>query len=176
MESFGLAGWSGSGKTTLLVRLLPEIVGRGLTVSTVKHTHHSFDLDRRGKDSHSHRVAGAAEVMIASSARWALLHELRDAPEPNVEDLIGRMAPVDLVLIEGFKRYPHAKLEVHRPSIGKPFLYENDPSVVAVASDRPLQGVQLPLFDLDDIRGIADFIVDRCRLHARAGDHGIAVY
>jgi molybdopterin-guanine dinucleotide biosynthesis protein B len=122
MRIFGLAGWSGSGKTTLLAALIPELAARGLTVSTIKHAHHEFDIDRPGKDSWRHRQAGAREVMVASSRRWALMHELRDAPEPPFEDLVARMSPVDLLLVEGWKWHPHPKLEVHRPSLGKSLL------------------------------------------------------
>ncbi|MSO93148.1 MAG: molybdopterin-guanine dinucleotide biosynthesis protein B [Rhodospirillales bacterium] len=158
MNIFGLAGWSGSGKTTLLVKLLPELIGRGLTVSTVKHAHHAFDLDRPGKDSFDHRQAGASEVLLTSSTRWALMHELRGAPEPEVPDLLKLMTPVDLILIEGFKRHPHEKLEVYRPIVGKPLLCTGDPSVVAVATDGPLPDAAVPVFHLDDIKAIADFI------------------
>ena len=170
MKIFGLAGWSGSGKTTLLVKLLPELIGRGLSVSTVKHAHHAFDLDRPGKDSFDHRAAGASEVLLTSSARWALMHELRGAPEPEVPDLVKLMNPVDLILIEGFKRHPHEKLEVHRPSVGKPLLCTDDPSVVAVATDGSLPGVAVPIFRLDDVSGIADFIVRRVGLDAPTAD------
>ena len=158
MRIFGLAGWSGSGKTTLLTRLIPELVRRGITVSTIKHAHHDFDIDRPGKDSWLHRQAGASEVMVASSRRFALMRELREAPEPSLAELIGRMAPVDLLLVEGFKRNPHAKLEVHRPSLGKPYLYPDDPHIVAVASDAPLN-VPLPLLPLGDVAAIADLIL-----------------
>lgn len=166
MRVFGLAGWSGSGKTTLLARLLPELIGRGLAVSTVKHAHHSFDIDQPGKDSWRHREAGASEVMIASARRWALIHEHRDAPEPSLDALIGRMTPVDLLLVEGFKRDAHDKLEVHRPALGKPLLCREDPHIVAVASDAPLAGLAVPLLPLDDAAAIARFIVDHCRLGA----------
>ncbi len=159
MKMFGLAGWSGSGKTTLVVKLLPEIIGRGYRVSTMKHTHHQFDMDKPGKDSHNHRMAGAEEVMVTSSTRWALLHELRGDAEPDIETLISRMSPVDLVLIEGFKSYPHAKLEVHRPSLGKDLLAESDDSVVAIATDEPFSFGSLPILDLDDTKAIADFII-----------------
>jgi molybdopterin-guanine dinucleotide biosynthesis adapter protein len=158
MRIFGLAGWSGSGKTTLLTALIPELVRRGVSVSTIKHAHHEFDVDKPGKDSWLHRQAGASEVMVASSRRFALMHELRDAPEPALDALVARMAPVDLLLVEGFKRAPHPKLEVHRPSVGKPFLYPDDPHIVAVASDENL-GVPLPLLSLADISAIADFIL-----------------
>lgn len=168
MKIFGIAGWSGSGKTTLVVRLLPELTRRGLAVSTVKHTHHAFDLDTPGKDSHEHRRAGATEVMLASSARWTLMHEIRGRPEPEAEELIARMAPVDLVLIEGFKRARHPKLEVHRPSLGRPLLCRDDPSVVALATDAPLAEVRVPVFALDDVAGIADFVVTHVGLGDRA--------
>lgn len=163
---FGLAGWSGSGKTTLVTRLLPELTRHGLTVSTVKHAHHAFDLDQPGKDSWRHREAGASEVMISSEKRWALIHEHRGAPEPSLDALIRKMAPVDLLLVEGFKRGTHAKLEVHRAMLGKPLLCRDDPHVVAVASDAPLAGLAVPLFALDDIAAIARFILDHCRLKA----------
>ena len=158
MRIFGLAGWSGSGKTTLLTALIPELVRRGVSVSTIKHAHHEFDVDKPGKDSWLHRQAGASEVMVASSRRFALMHELRDAPEPSLDALVARMAPVDLLLVEGFKHARHPKLEVHRPSVGKPFLYPDDPHIVAVASDENL-GVPLPLLSLADISAIADFIL-----------------
>jgi molybdopterin-guanine dinucleotide biosynthesis adapter protein len=166
MRVFGLAGWSGSGKTTLVARLLPELTRGGLAVSTVKHAHHSFDLDQPGKDSWRHREAGAREVMIASARRWALIHEHRGAAEPSLEALIGRMAPVDLLLVEGFKHGSLDKLEVHRPALGKPLLCRNDPRVVAVASDAPVAGLHIPLLALDDVAAIARFILDHCRLKA----------
>jgi molybdopterin-guanine dinucleotide biosynthesis protein B len=164
MKIFGLAGWSGSGKTTLLVKLIPELVARGVTVSTLKHAHHEFDIDRPGKDSYQHRQAGASEVMISSSRRFALMHELRGAPEPGVEELIAHMTPVDLLLIEGFKNHAHDKLEVHRPSLDLPLLAETDSRVVAVASDVPMANLRVPRLDLDNVAAIADFIVARCGL------------
>jgi molybdopterin-guanine dinucleotide biosynthesis protein B len=164
MKLFGLAGWSGSGKTTLMKRLLPELIRRGITVSTVKHAHHSFDVDQPGKDSYEHRRAGANEVLVASAQRWALMRELRGAAEPSLETLIARLAPVDLLLVEGFKRHPHPKLEVHRPSNGKPLLCSDDPHIVAVASDAPLDGLTVPRLDLDDVPAIADFILRRVAL------------
>jgi molybdopterin-guanine dinucleotide biosynthesis protein B len=152
------------------VRLIPALVARGLSVSTIKHAHHAFDVDRPGKDSHSHRLAGAREVMVSSANRFALMHELRGAPEPTVEELVARMSPVDLLLIEGFKHHAHDKLEVHRPALGKPLLAPDDPRVVAVASDVPLGGLPVPRLPLDDIEAIAGFVVDRCGLgHARDG-------
>lgn len=167
MKRFGLAGWSGAGKTTLMVKLLPELTGRGFTVSTVKHAHHSFDIDQPGKDSFRHRAAGATEVLIGSARRWALIHELREAPEPDLDELFQRMAPVDLVLVEGFKREGHDKLEVHRVANGKPLLASDDPRIVAVASDQPLEGLTLPRLDLDDVTAIADFILGHCGLGHR---------
>jgi molybdopterin-guanine dinucleotide biosynthesis protein B len=164
MKLFGLAGWSGSGKTTLMRALLPELIGSGVTVSTVKHAHHSFDVDQPGKDSYEHRRAGANEVMVASAHRWALMRELRGAAEPSLEALIARMAPVDLLLVEGFKRHPHPKLEVHRPDNGKPLLCPEDPHIVAVASDRPLDTIAVPRLDLNDPPAIADFILRRLAL------------
>lgn len=159
MRIFGLAGWSGSGKTTLLAALIPELAARGLTVSTIKHAHHEFDIDRPGKDSWRHRQAGAREVMVASSRRWALMHEMRDAPEPLFEDLVARMSPVDLLLVEGWKWHAHPKLEVHRPSLGKPLLHPDDPYIVAIASDEPI-AAPIPLLPLADAAAIADFILD----------------
>ncbi len=170
MKLFGIAGWSGSGKTTLMVRLVPELIRRGLAISTVKHAHHSFDIDTPGKDSYQHRKAGASQVMVSSHQRWALLSENLDAPEPTLEDLIGRMDEVDLVLIEGFKAEDIDRLEVHRPATGKAALYRSDSRIVAIASDAALPDVALPVLDLDDIAAIADFIVRHCSLDgARRG-------
>ncbi len=166
MQVFGLAGWSGSGKTTLLTRLLPALIARGLTVSTVKHAHHAFDVDQPGKDSWRHREAGAAEVMVASANRWALMHEHRGGAEPPLATLLPHMSTVDLVLVEGFKGEKHAKLEVHRTAIGKPLLCQDDPSIVAIASDAPLAGLAIPVFALEDVPAIAAFILDHCRLKA----------
>ncbi|HXC90648.1 MAG TPA: molybdopterin-guanine dinucleotide biosynthesis protein B [Stellaceae bacterium] len=159
MRIFGLAGWSGSGKTTLMTALIPEFVARGIRVSTVKHAHHAFDVDQPGKDSWRHRQAGASEVMVVSERRWALMHELRGAPEPGLDELLARISPVDLVLVEGFKRHPHPKIEIYRPALGKPALYPDDPFVVAVASDERLTGLAVPLLPLDDPPAIADFIL-----------------
>lgn len=164
MKVFGLAGWSGSGKTTLLTRLIPVLTSRGLSVSTIKHAHHGFDMDERGKDSYEHRQAGAKEVLITSARRWALMHELRDEAEPTMEQLIPRMTAVDLLLVEGFKREVHAKIEVYRAAVGKPLLCREDPNIIAVASDGPLEGLALPRFDLDNVDGIGDFIIGHCGL------------
>ena len=161
MKIFGFAGWSGSGKTTLIINLIPELVGRGLSVSTMKHAHHNFDIDQPGKDSYEHRQAGASEVMISASNRWALMHEVRENNEPSIDELIVRMTPVDLLLVEGFKWHPHPKMEVHRPVVGKPLLQINDPAIIAVASDEKLNDLSVPIFDLNDIVGIADFIIEK---------------
>lgn len=167
MKVIGLAGWSGSGKTTLIVQLLPALVRRGLKVSTMKHAHHAFDVDKPGKDSYEHRAAGATEVMIGSGKRWALMHELRDEAEPDSHDLMQKMSPVDLLIIEGWKAKGHEKIEIHRPGHGKPLIQPDDPKIVAVASDVDLPGLPVPRLDLNDVEGIADFIVARCGLAAR---------
>lgn len=159
MRIFGLAGWSGSGKTTLMTALIPEFVARGVTISTVKHAHHSFDIDQPGKDSWRHRQAGAQEVMIASDQRWALMCELRSAPEPSLDALLRRMSPVDLVLVEGFKRHAHPKIEVYRRALGKPLLHPDDPFIVAMATDEGPDGCSLPCFALSDAGLIAGFIL-----------------
>jgi molybdopterin-guanine dinucleotide biosynthesis protein B len=169
MRVFGLAGWSGSGKTTLLTRLIPALVARGVTVATVKHAHHNFDVDQPGKDSWKHRQAGASEVLISSSARWALMHEHRGAREPGLAELLSHMSPVDLVIVEGFKGDAFPKLEIHRPSVGKPLLYPDDPDIVAIASDAPLAGLPLPLFTLDAIEAIAAFILAHCQIEVLDG-------
>ncbi len=164
---FGLAGWSGSGKTTLMRALIPALTERGLRVSTLKHAHHAFDVDQPGKDSYEHRAAGATEVLVASAERWALMHELRGAPEPTTAQLIELMTPVDIVLIEGFKQEDHDKIEVHRPSLGKPLLCTDDPHIVAVASDAALDGLPVARLDLNDVAAIADFVIDNCGLAGR---------
>jgi molybdopterin-guanine dinucleotide biosynthesis adapter protein len=158
MRVIGLAGWSGSGKTTLLGKVIPCLVGRGLTVSTLKHAHHGFDVDQPGKDSHAHRMAGATEVLIGSAARFALVHELRGAPEPALPDLLARLSPVDLVIVEGYKAAPIPKLELHRAAVGKPLIHPDDDCIVAVASDVPLPKVELPVLSLDDVEGIASVL------------------
>lgn len=168
MKVFGISGWSGSGKTTLIRALIPALVGRGLSVSTMKHAHHTFDIDKPGKDSYEHRKAGATEVLISSAHRWALMHELRGAPEPSTAELLRQMTPVDLLLIEGFKTETHDKLEVHRPALGKPLLSPDDPNIVAIASDASLPGAGPPQLDLNDIEAIADFIIAHCGLGSRA--------
>ncbi|MEO8715206.1 MAG: molybdopterin-guanine dinucleotide biosynthesis protein B [Acetobacteraceae bacterium] len=157
MKILGLVGWSGSGKTTLLVGVLPLLRARGLRVSTIKHAHAGFDMDRPGKDSFRHREAGAHEVLVASSSRWAMLHEV-DGAEPKLPELLARLAPVDLVLVEGFKAHPFSKLEVHRPSLGKPALWPGDASILAVASDAALPACALPRLPLDIPGAVADWI------------------
>lgn len=173
MKIFGLAGWSGSGKTTLMMQLLPELISRGYSVSTMKHAHHNFDIDKPGKDSYEHRRAGATEVMVSSANRWALMHENMVGPEPDLDVLITRMSPVDLLLVEGFKRHGHMKLEIHRPSSGKELLCVGDPRIVAVASDEALPQVRVPVLDLNDVKAIADFIVDQVGLK-EGYSHGAA--
>jgi molybdopterin-guanine dinucleotide biosynthesis adapter protein len=159
MRIIGLAGWSGSGKTTLLTKLIPRLVRRGLRVSTLKHAHHAFDIDQPGKDSHTHRLAGATEVLVGSANRWALVHELRGDAEPPLAALLAKLSPVDLVLVEGYKREPHPKLEVYRSVVGKPLLHPDDPAIVAVAADVALPQARIPVLDLDDVEGIADVIL-----------------
>src|SRR5664280_1982686 len=162
MRIIGLAGWSGSGKTTLITKLIPCLLARGISVSTLKHAHHGFDLDKPGKDSFMHRAAGATEVIISSAKRWAILHELRaEEPEWDLGGLVAKMSPVDLVLVEGFKRDAYPKLEIHRIANGKPLLYSQDPHIVAVASDSALPGTPLPVLDLNDIDPIADLLLKR---------------
>ena len=159
MRIIGLAGWSGSGKTTLIKKVIPCLIARGLKVSTLKHAHHGFDLDQPGKDSFFHRAAGATEVIVSSARRFAILHELRDEPEWNLPALVAKMSPVDLVLVEGYKRDPFPKLEIHRAANGKSLIYPDDPHVVAIATDTPLPDVKVPVVDLDDIEAIADILV-----------------
>jgi molybdopterin-guanine dinucleotide biosynthesis adapter protein len=159
MRIIGLAGWSGSGKTTLIKKLIPRLIARGLSVSTLKHAHHGFDLDQPGKDSFFHRTAGATEVIISSAKRWAILHELREQPEWDMAALVGKMSPVDLVLVEGFKRDPFPKLEIHRIANGKPLIHPEDPHIVAVASDSALPQAKVPVIDLNDTEAIADLLL-----------------
>jgi molybdopterin-guanine dinucleotide biosynthesis protein MobB len=157
MRLYGVTGWKNAGKTGLMERLVAEITARGFSVSTVKHAHHRFDVDHPGKDSHRHRVAGATEVLLASRNRFALMHELREAEEPPLEVLLQRLALVDLVLVEGYKRDRHPKIEAFRAETGNALIAPDDPTIRAVASDVPLD-LDRPVFDLDDTRAIADFI------------------
>lgn len=158
MRMIGLAGWSGAGKTTLLAKLIPELTARGVGVSTIKHAHHRFDVDTPGKDSWIHREAGARQVLVASANRWALMTELRGAAEPELRELLGQLAPVDLVLVEGFKRDRHPKIEVHRAANGKPWIHPEDPAIVAIASDAKPDAT-LPWAPLDDAGAIADLVL-----------------
>lgn len=158
MRIYGVTGWKNAGKTGLMERLVAEITGRGFSVSTVKHAHHTFEVDHPGKDSHRHRIAGAREVLLASRNRVALMHELRDEDEPTLETLLTRLSPVDLVLIEGYKRDVHPKVEAYRAEPGNPLIAPDDPTIRAVASDTPLT-LDRPVFDLDDTAAIADFIL-----------------
>jgi molybdopterin-guanine dinucleotide biosynthesis protein B len=163
MTLFGFAGYSGSGKTTLIEQLIPLLTARQLKISLIKHTHHDFDLDQPGKDSWRHRQAGASEVLLAGGQRWALLHEQRQEPEPSLAQLCERMAPCDLLLVEGFKREPIPKLEIHRPAQGKPLLHPHDPHIVAIASDSPIN-TPLPRLDLNQPSAIAAFILKHLQL------------
>ena len=163
MKTFGFAGWSGSGKTTLIEKLIPRFTARGLRVSLIKHAHHSFDVDHPGKDSYRHRHAGASEVLVTSSRRWVLMHELRGAQEPSFEEQLRHLSPCDLLIVEGFKHAPIPKLEVWRALTGEPLLHPQDPHIVAVASDTKLE-TKLPLLDLNDDAGIAEFIVKHLEL------------
>ena len=161
---FGFAGWSGAGKTTLIRQVITRLVGQGLRVATLKHAHHDFDIDQPGKDSWEHRKAGAAEVLVVSDRRWAIMHELNGAPEPSLPELLGKLAPADIVLVEGFKRSPIRKLEVFRAANDKPPLHPEDASIIAIAADIPFPEAGRPVLPLDDVEAIADFI----RAHASA--------
>lgn len=166
MKVFGIAGYSGSGKTTLLEKLIPQFTARGLKVSVIKHTHHGFDIDRPGKDSYRHRAAGAGEVLLACGDRWALMHERRGEAEASLDELLGRLAPCDLVLIEGFKQEPVPKLEVYRPENGKPPLFPERSDIVAVATDAEI-ATALPRLPLNDAGAIADFVMTTLQLQER---------
>ncbi|MBY5931606.1 molybdopterin-guanine dinucleotide biosynthesis protein B [Tateyamaria omphalii] len=163
MKIYGVVGWKNAGKTGLMERLVTEITGRGITVSTVKHAHHTFDVDHPGKDSHRHRVAGASEVLLASRNRVALMQELRDQDEPTLDHLLTRLSPVDLVLVEGYKRDAHPKVEAHRAETGNPLIAPDDPTIRAIASDTELT-MDRPVFDLNDTKSIADFILSEVGL------------
>jgi len=164
VKIFGFAGWSGSGKTTLIEKLIPRFAGAGLRVSLIKHAHHSFDVDQPAKDSYRHRHAGAAEVLVTSSRRWVLMHELRGAQELPFEEQVKRVSPCDLLIVEGFKFAPIPKLEVWRAATGEPLLHPNDTHIVAVASDVPVQ-TKLPVLDLNDDAAIAEFILSHLKRH-----------
>lgn len=164
MRVFGVTGWKNAGKTGLMERLVADITGRGFTVSTLKHAHHSFDVDHPGKDSHRHRVAGATEVLLASGSRWALMHELRERDEPPLDLLLDKLSPVDLVLVEGYKRDRHPKIEAWRAEAGHSLISPDDPTIRAVASDEVLLDLKVPRFHLDDTTAIADFILSEVGL------------
>jgi molybdopterin-guanine dinucleotide biosynthesis protein B len=166
LKVLGIVGWSGSGKTTLLTAMLPLLLARSVTVSTVKHTHHGFDMDRPGKDTYRHREAGAREVLVASGERWALLHEVT-GPEPRLPELLARMQPVDLVLVEGFKTHPFPKLEVYRPALGKPPIWHSEPEIVAVAADAPLASCDRTLLPLNDPTAIVEWLLQFLVLEPR---------
>jgi molybdopterin-guanine dinucleotide biosynthesis protein B len=159
MRIIGFAGWSGSGKTTLLSKVIPRLVARGFSVSTVKHAHHGFDVDTPGKDSHTHRMAGATEVLVASGVRWALMHELREPREPTIYELLQKMSPVDFVLIEGFKSALHARIEVYRKEVGKPPFHPQNPHVTGIVSDTPFPQAGRPVVGIDDIEGAVELIL-----------------
>lgn len=163
MRLYGVVGWKNAGKTGLMERLVTEITSRGFSVSTVKHAHHSFDVDHPGKDSFRHRAAGASEVLLSSGNRFALMHELRGKDEPRLEELLTRLSPVDLVLVEGYKRDAHPKVEAHRAVTGNPLIAPQDDTIRAVASDTPLS-LDRPVFDLNDTGAIADFILSEVGL------------
>jgi molybdopterin-guanine dinucleotide biosynthesis protein B len=163
MKVFGFAGWSGSGKTTLIEKLIPRFAKRGLRVSLIKHAHHTFDVDQPGKDSYRHRHAGATEVLVTSSRRWVLMHELRGAQEPSFDEQVKHLSPCDLLIVEGFKHAPIPKLEVWREATGEGLLHPQDPHIVAVASDAKIE-TRLPLLDINDDAAIADFILKHLKL------------
>jgi molybdopterin-guanine dinucleotide biosynthesis protein B len=160
MRIIGIAGWSGSGKTTLLTRVIPRLVTDGLKVSTLKHAHHAFDIDQPGKDSYAHREAGASEVLIASANRYALMHELRGAPEPPVAELLAKLSPVDLVIVEGWKVSHYAKIEVYRQEVGKPLLHPDDPYIRGIASDVPLPQATPPVVTLSDTDAVVTLMLE----------------
>src|ERR1700742_3042993 len=157
MKVIGLSGWSGAGKTTLLTRVIPHLLGQGLRVSVIKHAHHEFDIDVPGKDSWVHRKSGATEVLVSSTQRWALMHELRGESEPGLPELLTKRSPVDLVIIEGLKREPHRKIEVHRIANDKPLLFPDDPDIVGIATDAVVE-TTLPVAHLDDVEAIASLM------------------
>ena len=163
MRVIGLAGWSGSGKTTLLARLIPLLTGEGLRVSTIKHAHHNFDVDKPGKDSWTHRQAGASEVLVVSDTRWALMHELRGEAEPSLTELLGKLSECDLVVVEGFKREPIPKIEIWRSEVGKPLLHPEDPAIVLMTSDDPCPEARVPILPLSDLPALAAAVLSAAR-------------
>jgi molybdopterin-guanine dinucleotide biosynthesis protein B len=170
----GIAGWSGSGKTTLITKLIPLLAARGLRVATLKHAHHAFDVDQPGKDSYEHRKAGASEVIVSSARRWVQMHEIGAGAEATLPELLAKVSPCDLVLVEGFKAERHPKLEVYRATVGQPPLHPQDERIVAVASDQPISGLQIPWVDLNDIPAVADLVLAKAEplaaVIARLGD------
>ena len=167
VKLFGIAGFKNSGKTTLTERLVEELTARGYRISTVKHAHHGFDIDQEGRDSWRHREAGASEVAVVSRKRWALVHELREEAEPRLKDVIARMGPCDLILTEGYKSESHPKIEVRNVALDHPELAGRDPSVIAIAANGAVKEAPVPVFDRDDVKGIADFMVSRLELEPR---------
>ena len=157
----GIAGWSGSGKTTLMTKLIPLLVGRGVRVATLKHAHHAFDVDQPGKDSYEHRKAGACEVIVSSARRWVQMHEVGDGPEATLPQLLARLSPCDLVLVEGFKTGQHPKMEVFRRAVGKTPLHPEDPRIIAIASDEEFPGSGIPRVDINDIEAVAAMVLAR---------------
>ncbi|MFL5259866.1 MAG: molybdopterin-guanine dinucleotide biosynthesis protein B [Hyphomicrobiales bacterium] len=160
----GVAGFKNAGKTTLVEKLVSELTGRGLRISTVKHAHHSFDIDHEGRDSFRHRKAGATEVAVISAQRWAIIHELREHPEPSLDAILAKMAPADLVIIEGYKRDSHPKIEVRNLALDHPKLAQSDPTVIAIAANGDIGGEPVPVFDRDDVRSLSDFIIGKMDL------------
>jgi molybdopterin-guanine dinucleotide biosynthesis protein B len=177
MRIFGFAGWSGSGKTTLIEQVIPRLVARGLRVSLIKHAHHRFEVDQRGKDSFRHRYAGCSEVLITSGLRWALMHELRGEPELTLGETLVRLSPCDLALVEGYKAAPIPKLEIWRAAAGKPLLYPDDPHILAIATDTPEllpamdPGRALRVLGLADCDAIVAFVLQEARTLAPKGGH-----
>lgn len=164
---FGIVGWKNAGKTTLVERIVGELTARGYRVSTVKHAHHEADVDEPGRDTYRHRAAGATETMLVTAKRWALMHECRDEPEPPLEEIVRHLSPVDLVVVEGFKAYPHQKLEIRAVAATAPLLAATDPNVLAIAADGPVPGTELPVFDRNDVSAIVDFIIATAGLPRR---------
>ena len=171
MKTIGFAGWSGSGKTTLIEKLIPMLTRRGLRVSLIKHAHHTFDVDQPGKDSYRHRHAGAREVLVTSSRRWVLMHELRGEQEPKFEDQLKHLSPCDLLIVEGFKYSAIPKLEVYRAEVGEPLIHPHDENIVAIASDSPIE-TKLPQLDLNQPGLIADFVLAHVGLTGKTGSAG----
>jgi molybdopterin-guanine dinucleotide biosynthesis protein B len=172
MRIIGFAGWSGSGKTTLLSKVIPALTARGFSVSTMKHAHHDFDIDAPGKDSHTHRMAGATEVVVASGRRWALMHELRASPEPPIYDLLAKLSPVDFVLVEGFKTALHPKIVVYRAAVGKPPFVADEKQLAGIVSDTPFPEARCPVVGINDIAGVVGLVIAKAesleRILARA--------